>query len=189
MVGKLNPDPGSRKLKLVTLNKISLDYRNKEVTLQGGNMATQNTAGKTATKNEIGMKGVSDIRCLVNQHIVNINKKNGTHVDLYTDREIYDYLNKKQVKVVAYQLAVIHEDLVQRAINAQLVAYVTTTHASEKQQQEPSNIEQQSAAMVETAKKAESNTQRAINRVLAEQSREEESTTDSSNSTNEKEVK
>lgn len=153
-------------------------------------MATQNkTAGKTATKNEIGMKGVSDIRCLVNQHIVNINKKNGTHVDLYTEQEIYDYLNKKGVKVVAYQLAVIHEDLVQRAINAQLVAYVTTTHASEKQQQEPSNLEKQSAAMVETAKKATAKTHKTINKELAKQEREEESNTDSSNSNNDKEVK
>ena len=132
---------------------------------------TQNkkTVGKTT---ELGMKGVQDIRKVVNEHIININRLYHTRVELYTDKEILDYLERKNLKDIAVKLGQIHDVLVDHARDAYRIA-LNETHPSEKTPKAKSNIVQQSEAIQETTKKATAQTRAKMNKELYKQLKEE----------------
>ena len=132
---------------------------------------TQNkkTVGKTT---ELGMKGAQDIRKVVNEHIININRLYHTRVELYTDQEILDYLERRDLKDIAIKLGQIHDVLVNHARDAYRIA-LNETHPSEKAPKKESNIEQQSKAIQETTKKATAQTRAKMNKALYKQLKEE----------------
>ena len=132
---------------------------------------TQNkkTVGKTT---ELGMKGAQDIRKVVNEHIININRLYHTRVELYTDKEILDYLERRDLKDIAIKLGQIHDVLVDHARDAYRIA-LNETHPSEKAPKKESNIEQQSEAIQETTKKAAAQTRAKMNKALYKQLKEE----------------
>ena len=132
---------------------------------------TQNkkTVGKTT---ELGMKGAQDIRKVVNEHIININRLYHTRVELYTDKEILDYLERRDLKDIAIKLGQIHDVLVNHARDAYRIA-LNETHPSEKAPKKESNIEQQSKAIQETTKKATAQTRAKMNKALYKQLKEE----------------
>ena len=132
---------------------------------------TQNkkTVGKTT---ELGMKGAQDIRKVVNEHIININRLYHTRVELYTDKEILDYLERRDLKDIAVKLGQIHDVLVNHARDAYRIA-LNETHPSEKAPKKESNIEQQSKAIQETTKKATAQTRAKMNKALYKQLKEE----------------
>lgn len=132
---------------------------------------TQNkkTVGKTT---ELGMKGAQDIRKVVNEHIININRLYHTRVELYTDKEILDYLERRDLKDIAVKLGQIHDVLVDHARDAYRIA-LNETHPSEKTPKAKSNIEQQSKAIQETTKKAAAQTRAKMNKELYKQLKEE----------------
>ena len=144
---------------------------------------TQNkkTVGKTT---ELGMKGVQDIRKVVNEHIININRLYHTRVELYTDKEILDYLERRDLKDIAVKLGQIHDVLVNHARDAYRIA-LNETHPSEKAPKKESNMKQQSEAIQETTKKATAQTRAKMNKELYKQLKEEKeaATKAASNST------
>ena len=144
---------------------------------------TQNkkTVGKTT---ELGMKGVQDIRKVVNEHIININRLYHTRVELYTDKEILDYLERRDLKDIAVKLGQIHDVLVNHARDAYRIA-LNETHPSEKTPKAKSNTVQQSEAIQETTKKATAQTRAKMNKALYKQLKEEKeaATKAASNST------
>lgn len=144
---------------------------------------TQNkkTVGKTT---ELGMKGAQDIRKVVNEHIININRLYHTRVELYTDKEILDYLERKDLKDIAVKLGQIHDVLVDHARDAYRIA-LNETHPSEKAPKKESNMKQQSEAIQETTKKAAAQTRAKMNKELYKQLKEEKeaATKAASNST------
>ena len=144
---------------------------------------TQNkkTVGKTT---ELGMKGVQDIRKVVNEHIININRLYHTRVELYTDQEILDYLERRDLKDIAVKLGQIHDVLVNHARDAYRIA-LNETHPSEKAPKKESNMKQQSEAIQETTKKATAQTRAKMNKELYKQLKEEKeaATKAASNST------
>ena len=117
-------------------------------------MTNKKTVGKTT---ELGMKGAQDIRKVVNEHIININRLYHTRVELYTDQEILDYLDRRDLKDVAIKLGQIHDVLVNHARDAYRIA-LNETHPSEKAPKKESNMKQQSKAIQETTKKAAAQT-------------------------------
>lgn len=129
----------------------------------------QKTVGKTT---ELGMKGAQDIRKVVNEHIININRLYHTRVELYTDKEILDYLERRDLKDIAIKLGQIHDVLVNHARDAYRIA-LNETHPSEKAPKKESNIEQQSKAIQETTKKATAQTRAKMNKALYKQLKEE----------------
>ena len=144
---------------------------------------TQNkkTVGKTT---ELGMKGAQDIRKVVNEHIININRLYHTRVELYTDQEILDYLERRDLKDIAIKLGQIHDVLVNHARDAYRIA-LNETHPSEKAPKKESNTAQQSKAIQETTKKATAQTRAKMNKELYKQLKEEKeaATKAASNST------
>ena len=132
---------------------------------------TQNkkTVGKTT---ELGMKGAQDIRKVVNEHIININRLYHTRVELYTDQEILDYLERRDLKDIAVKLGQIHDVLVNHARDAYRIA-LNETHPSEKAPKKESNMKQQSEAIQETTKKAAAQTRAKMNKELYKQLKEE----------------
>ena len=132
---------------------------------------TQNkkTVGKTT---ELGMKGAQDIRKVVNEHIININRLYHTRVELYTDQEILDYLERRDLKDTAVKLGQIHDVLVNHARDAYRIA-LNETHPSEKAPKKESNMRQQSEAIQETTKKAAAQTRAKMNKELYKQLKEE----------------
>lgn len=144
---------------------------------------TQNkkTVGKTT---ELGMKGAQDIRKVVNEHIININRLYHTRVELYTDQEILDYLERRDLKDIAIKLGQIHDVLVNHARDAYRIA-LNETHPSEKAPKKESNMKQQSEAIQETTKKAAAQTRAKMNKELYKQLKEEKeaATKAASNST------
>ena len=132
-------------------------------------MTNQKTVGKTT---ELGMKGAQDIRKVVNEHIININRLYHTRVELYTDKEILDYLERKDLKDIAVKLGQIHDVLVNHARDAYRIA-LNETHPSEKAPKKESNIEQQTKAIQETTKKAAAQTRAKMNKELYKQLKEE----------------
>ena len=144
---------------------------------------TQNkkTVGKTT---ELGMKGAQDIRKVVNEHIININRLYHTRVELYTDKEILDYLERRDLKDIAVKLGQIHDVLVDHARDAYRIA-LNETHPSEKAPKKESNMKQQSEAIQETTKKAAAQTRAKMNKELYKQLKEEKeaATKAASNST------
>ena len=132
---------------------------------------TQNkkTVGKTT---ELGMKGAQDIRKVVNEHIININRLYHTRVELYTDQEILDYLERRDLKDIAVKLGQIHDVLVNHARDAYRIA-LNETHPSEKAPKKESNMKQQSEAIQETTKKAAAQTRAKMNKALYKQLKEE----------------
>ena len=132
-------------------------------------MTNQKTVGKTT---ELGMKGAQDIRKVVNEHIININRLYHTRVELYTDKEILDYLERKDLKDIAVKLGQIHDVLVNHARDAYRIA-LNETHPSEKTPKKESNIEQQTKAIQETTKKAAAQTRAKMNKELYKQLKEE----------------
>lgn len=144
---------------------------------------TQNkkTVGKTT---ELGMKGAQDIRKVVNEHIININRLYHTRVELYTDQEILDYLERRDLKDIAVKLGQIHDVLVDHARDAYRIA-LNETHPSEKAPKKESNMKQQSEAIQETTKKAAAQTRAKMNKALYKQLKEEKeaATKAASNST------
>ena len=132
---------------------------------------TQNkkTVGKTT---ELGMKGAQDIRKVVNEHIININRLYHTRVELYTDQEILDYLERRDLKDIAVKLGQIHDVLVNHARDAYRIA-LNETHPSEKAPKKESNMRQQSEAIQETTKKAAAQTRAKMNKELYKQLKEE----------------
>ena len=132
-------------------------------------MTNQKTVGKTT---ELGMKGAQDIRKVVNEHIININRLYHTRVELYTDQEILDYLNRKDLKDIAIKLGQIHDVLVNHARDAYRIA-LNETHPSEKAPKKESNMKQQSKAIQETTKKAAAQTRAKMNKELYKQLKEE----------------
>ena len=144
---------------------------------------TQNkkTVGKTT---ELGMKGAQDIRKVVNEHIININRLYHTRVELYTDQEILDYLERRDLKDIAIKLGQIHDVLVNHARDAYRIA-LNETHPSEKTPKAKSNTAQQSEAIQETTKKATAQTRAKMNKELYKQLKEEKeaATKAASNST------
>lgn len=132
-------------------------------------MTNQKTVGKTT---ELGMKGAQDIRKVVNEHIININRLYHTRVELYTDQEILDYLNRKDLKDIAIKLGQIHDVLVNHARDAYRIA-LNETHPSEKTPKKESNMRQQSEAIQETTKKAAAQTRAKMNKALYKQLKEE----------------
>ena len=132
---------------------------------------TQNkkTVGKTT---ELGMKGAQDIRKVVNEHIININRLYHTRVELYTDQEILDYLERRDLKDIAVKLGQIHDVLVNHARDAYRIA-LNETHPSEKTPKKESNMKQQSEAIQETTKKAAAQTRAKMNKELYKQLKEE----------------
>ena len=132
---------------------------------------TQNkkTVGKTT---ELGMKGAQDIRKVVNEHIININRLYHTRVELYTDKEILDYLERRDLKDIAVKLGQIHDVLVDHARDAYRIA-LNETHPSEKTPKAKSNTVQQSEAIQETTKKAAAQTRAKMNKELYKQLKEE----------------
>lgn len=132
-------------------------------------MTNQKTVGKTT---ELGMKGAQDIRKVVNEHIININRLYHTRVELYTDQEILDYLERRDLKDVAIKLGQIHDVLVNHARDAYRIA-LNETHPSEKAPKKESNMKQQSKAIQETTKKAAAQTRAKMNKELYKQLKEE----------------
>ena len=132
-------------------------------------MTNQKTVGKTT---ELGMKGAQDIRKLVNEHIININRLYHTRVELYTDQEILDYLERKDLKDIAVKLGQIHDVLINHARDAYRIA-LNETHPSEKAPKKESNMKQQSEAIQETTKKATAQTRAKMNKELYKQLKEE----------------
>lgn len=132
-------------------------------------MTNQKTVGKTT---ELGMKGAQDIRKVVNEHIININRLYHTRVELYTDQEILDYLNRKDLKDIAVKLGQIHDVLVNHARDAYRIA-LNETHPSEKAPKKESNMRQQTKAIQETTKKAAAQTRAKMNKELYKQLKEE----------------
>ena len=132
-------------------------------------MTNQKTVGKTT---QLGMKGAQDIRKVVNEHIININRLYHTRVELYTDKEILDYLEKKNLKDIAVKLGQIHDVLVNHARDAYRIA-LNETHPSEKAPKKESNMKQQSEAIQETTKKAAAQTRAKMNKELYKQLKEE----------------
>lgn len=132
-------------------------------------MTNQKTVGKTT---ELGMKGAQDIRKVVNEHIININRLYHTRVELYTDQEILDYLERKDLKDIAVKLGQIHDVLVNHARDAYRIA-LNETHPSEKAPKKESNMKQQSKAIQETTKKAAAQTRAKMNKELYKQLKEE----------------
>lgn len=144
-------------------------------------MTNQKTVGKTT---QLGMKGAQDIRKVVNEHIININRLYHTRVELYTDKEILDYLERKNLKDIAVKLGQIHDVLVDHARDAYRIA-LNETHPSEKTPKTKSNRVQQSEAIQETTKKATAQTRAKMNKELYKQLKEEKeaATKAASNST------
>ena len=144
-------------------------------------MTNQKTVGKTT---ELGMKGAQDIRKVVNEHIININRLYHTRVELYTDQEILDYLERRDLKDIAIKLGQIHDVLVNHARDAYRIA-LNETHPSEKTPKKESNMKQQSEAIQETTKKAAAQTRAKMNKELYKQLKEEKeaATKAASNST------
>ena len=144
-------------------------------------MTNPKTVGKTT---QLGMRGAQDIRKVVNEHIININRLYHTRVELYTDKEILDYLERKDLKNLAVQLGQIHDVLVNHARDAYRVA-LSETHPSEKAPKKTSNTEEQTKAIQETTKRATAQTRAKINKELYKQLREEKKAakTTASNST------
>ena len=144
-------------------------------------MTNQKTVGKTT---ELGMKGAQDIRKVVNEHIININRLYHTRVELYTDQEILDYLERRDLKDIAVKLGQIHDVLVNHARDAYRIA-LNETHPSEKTPKKESNMKQQSEAIQETTKKAAAQTRAKMNKALYKQLKEEQEAakTAASNST------
>lgn len=132
-------------------------------------MTNQKTVGKTT---ELGMKGAQDIRKVVNEHIININRLYHTRVELYTDQEILDYLDRRDLKDIAVKLGQIHDVLVDHARDAYRIA-LNETHPSEKAPKKESNMKQQSKAIQETTKKAAAQTRAKMNKELYKQLKEE----------------
>ena len=132
-------------------------------------MTNKKTVGKTT---ELGMKGAQDIRKVVNEHIININRLYHTRVELYTDKEILDYLERKDLKDIAVKLGQIHDVLVNHARDAYRIA-LNETHPSEKAPKKESNMKQQSKAIQETTKKAAAQTRAKMNKELYKQLKEE----------------
>ena len=132
-------------------------------------MTNQKTVGKTT---QLGMKGAQDIRKVVNEHIININRLYHTRVELYTDQEILDYLERKNLKDIAVKLGQIHDVLVDHARDAYRIA-LNETHPSEKTPKSKSNTVQQSEAIQETTKKATAQTRAKMNKELYKQLKEE----------------
>ena len=132
---------------------------------------TQNkkTVGKTT---ELGMKGAQDIRKVVNEHIININRLYHTRVELYTDKEILDYLERRDLKDIAVKLGQIHDVLVNHARDAYRIA-LNETHPSEKAPKKKNNVEEQTKAIQETTKKATAQTRAKMNKELYKQLKEE----------------
>ena len=144
-------------------------------------MTNKKTVGKTT---ELGMKGAQDIRKVVNEHIININRLYHTRVELYTDKEILDYLERRDLKDIAIKLGQIHDVLVNHARDAYRIA-LNETHPSEKAPKKESNMKQQSEAIQETTKKAAAQTRAKMNKELYKQLKEEKeaATKAASNST------
>ena len=144
-------------------------------------MTNQKTVGKTT---ELGMKGAQDIRKVVNEHIININRLYHTRVELYTDQEILDYLERRDLKDIAVKLGQIHDVLVNHARDAYRIA-LNETHPSEQAPKTESNMKQQSEAIQETTKKATAQTRAKMNKELYKQLKEEKeaATKAASNST------
>ena len=144
-------------------------------------MTNKKTVGKTT---ELGMKGAQDIRKVVNEHIININRLYHTRVELYTDQEILDYLERRDLKDIAIKLGQIHDVLVNHARDAYRIA-LNETHPSEKAPKKESNMKQQSKAIQETTKKAAAQTRAKMNKELYKQLKEEKeaATKAASNST------
>ena len=144
-------------------------------------MTNKKTVGKTT---ELGMKGAQDIRKVVNEHIININRLYHTRVELYTDQEILDYLERRDLKDIAVKLGQIHDVLVNHARDAYRIA-LNETHPSEKTPKKESNMKQQSEAIQETTKKAAAQTRAKMNKELYKQLKEEKeaATKAASNST------
>ena len=132
-------------------------------------MTNQKTVGKTT---QLGMKGAQDIRKVVNEHIININRLYHTRVELYTDQEILDYLERRDLKDIAVKLGQIHDVLVDHARDAYRIA-LNETHPSEKTPKSKSNTVQQSEAIQETTKKATAQTRAKMNKELYKQLKEE----------------
>ena len=132
-------------------------------------MTNKKTVGKTT---ELGMKGAQDIRKVVNEHIININRLYHTRVELYTDQEILDYLERRDLKDIAIKLGQIHDVLVNHARDAYRIA-LNETHPSEKAPKKESNMKQQSKAIQETTKKAAAQTRAKMNKALYKQLKEE----------------
>ena len=132
-------------------------------------MTNKKTVGKTT---ELGMKGAQDIRKVVNEHIININRLYHTRVELYTDKEILDYLERKNLKDIAVKLGQIHDVLINHARDAYRIA-LNETHPSEKAPKKESNMKQQSKAIQETTKKAAAQTRAKMNKELYKQLKEE----------------
>lgn len=132
-------------------------------------MTNPKTVGKTT---ELGMKGAQDIRKVVNEHIININRLYHTRVELYTDQEILDYLDRRDLKDIAIKLGQIHDVLVNHARDAYRIA-LNETHPSEKAPKKESNMKQQSKAIQETTKKAAAQTRAKMNKELYKQLKEE----------------
>lgn len=132
-------------------------------------MTNQKTVGKTT---ELGMKGAQDIRKVVNEHIININRLYHTRVELYTDKEILDYLERRDLKDIAVKLGQIHDVLVDHARDAYRIA-LNETQPSEKAPKKESNMKQQSKAIQETTKKAAAQTRAKMNKELYKQLKEE----------------
>lgn len=130
---------------------------------------SKKTVGKTT---ELGMKGAQDIRKVVNEHIININRLYHTRVELYTDQEILDYLERRDLKDIAVKLGQIHDVLVNHARDAYRIA-LNETHPSEKAPKKESNMKQQSKAIQETTKKAAAQTRAKMNKELYKQLKEE----------------
>ena len=130
---------------------------------------SKKTVGKTT---ELGMKGAQDIRKVVNEHIININRLYHTRVELYTDKEILDYLERRDLKDIAVKLGQIHDVLVNHARDAYRIA-LNETHPSEKAPKKESNMKQQSEAIQETTKKAAAQTRAKMNKELYKQLKEE----------------
>ena len=118
------------------------------------------------------MKGAQDIRKVVNEHIININRLYHTRVELYTDKEILDYLERRDLKDIAVKLGQIHDVLVDHARDAYRIA-LNETHPSEKTPKAKSNTVQQSEAIQETTKKATAQTRAKMNKELYKQLKEE----------------
>lgn len=132
-------------------------------------MTNQKTVGKTT---QLGMKGAQDIRKVVNEHIININRLYHTRVELYTDQEILDYLERKDLKDIAVKLGQIHDVLVNHARDAYRIT-LNETHPSERTPKKESNMKQQSKAIQETTKKAAAQTRAKMNKELYKQLKEE----------------
>lgn len=132
-------------------------------------MTNQKTVGKTT---QLGMKGAQDIRKVVNEHIININRLYHTRVELYTDKEILDYLERRDLKDIAVKLGQIHDVLVDHARDAYRIA-LNETHPSEKAPKKESNMKQQTKAIQETTKRAAAQTRAKMNKALYKQLKEE----------------